>query len=87
MMKENEPPQHLIDAGELIVYVELAEKENRTFPGVEGDDFKPYFRALKIIGYRGPIMIEGRSDKLPKEVPLAYRYLTNQLREVFSDKK
>lgn len=85
MMKENEPPQHIIDAGPIIVYVELAEKENRTLPGVVGDDFKPYFRALKSIGYRGPIVIEGRSNKLREEVPLAYKYLTKQLQEVFID--
>jgi sugar phosphate isomerase/epimerase len=85
MMKENEPPQHIIDAGKLIVYVELAEKENRTLPGVLGDDFKPYLRALKSIGYQGPIVIEGRSSKLNTEVPLAHEYLTNQLREVFMD--
>jgi sugar phosphate isomerase/epimerase len=87
MMKENEPPQHIINAGKMIIYVELAEKENRTFPGVAGDDFKPYFRALKSIGYQGPVVIEGLSNKLREEVPLAYTYLTGQLQEVFIDGK
>jgi sugar phosphate isomerase/epimerase len=85
MLKENEPPQHIIDAGKLIVYVELAEKENRSLPGVMGDDFKPYFRALKSIGYRGPIVIEAYSKKLREEVPVAYANLTTQLRAVYVD--
>jgi sugar phosphate isomerase/epimerase len=87
MLKENEPPQHIIDAAKWIVYVELAEKEKRTFPGVMGEDFKPYFQALKSIRYKGPIVIEGRPGDLTKEVPVAYQHLTTQLKEVYANKK
>ncbi|GAB3529581.1 hypothetical protein GCM10027443_09170 [Pontibacter brevis] len=83
MMKENEPPQHIIDAGNVIVYVEIAEEENRTLPGVVGEDFRPYFQALKSIGYSGPLFIEGRVSDPEKEIPHAHRYLTQQLREVY----
>lgn len=86
MMKENEPPQHIIDARKYIVYVELAEKEKRTFPGVMGEDFRPYFKALKSIGYKGPIVIEGRTSNLSQEAPIAYENLTRQLSEVYSTK-
>jgi sugar phosphate isomerase/epimerase len=85
MMKENESPQQIIDAGKIIVYVEIAEKEGRTMPGVKGDDFRPYFRALKSIGYKGPVVIEGKVNNPAKEIPFAAEYLTKQLREVYLD--
>ncbi len=86
MMKENEPPQHILDARKYIVYVEIAEKEKRTFPGVVGEDFRPYFQALKSIGYKGPIVIEGRVGDIRQEVPAAFAYLTQQLKEVYATK-
>jgi sugar phosphate isomerase/epimerase len=85
MMRENESPDEIVKAGNLIVYIELAELEGRTLPGVHEQDFTPYFRALKKIKYSGPIMIEGRSENLDKDVPVAFEYLSAQLREVYSD--
>ncbi len=87
MMKENEPPQHIIDAGKLITHVEIAEKEKRTMPGVVGEDFRPYFQALKKIKYKGPIVIEARVNDASKEIPAAYQYLTKQLQEVYGESK
>lgn len=87
MMKENEPPQHIIDAGSVIVYVEIAEKENRTLPGVVGEDFRPYFQALKAIGYSGPMFIEGRVNNPEEEIPNAHKFLTQQLQEVYVGNK
>jgi sugar phosphate isomerase/epimerase len=87
MMKENESPEHIVDAGKIIVYVEVAEKEKRSLPGVQGDDFRPYFRALHSIGYRGPVVIEGRSSNLSQEIPQAHAYLTKQLTEVYKAAK
>lgn len=87
MMKENEPPQHILHAGNIIVYVELAEKENRTLPGVVGDDFTPYLEALQLIGYQGPIFIEGRVDYPEKEIPNAHKFLTEQLQQVYQGSK
>lgn len=86
MMKENEPAQHIIEAGNIIVYAEIAEKEKRTFPGVMKEDFRPYLKALKSIGYKGPLVIEGKTNNLMVEAPLAYEYLSKQLKEVYLDK-
>ena len=44
----------------LMSMVEIAEKDGRTAPGVNGQDFRPYFQALRRGGYRGPIEIEGK---------------------------
>lgn len=83
MMKEGEPPAAILEAGDLVVYCELAEPEERTLPGVKGADFRPYFRALRRIRYRGPIMVEGRVTDLAAEAPRAHAYLTAQLAEVY----
>ncbi len=80
MMKENESPQSIIDAGEVIEYCEIAEKEERTYPGFKRDNFIPYLKALKQIGYKGHIFIEGRWKDLKTEAPIAKSYLEEQLR-------
>ncbi|HEV7331547.1 MAG TPA: sugar phosphate isomerase/epimerase family protein [Flavisolibacter sp.] len=83
MMKENESPEEIRKAGDVIIYSEIAEKETRTLPGMTGDDFRPYLQALKAIGFMGPIMIEGRVNSLHTDVPKAYTALMAQLQEVY----
>jgi sugar phosphate isomerase/epimerase len=83
MMKENESPEEIVKAGDLIVYCEIAEKEKRTLPGMAKDDFTPFLKALKKINYQGPIVIEGNSPNLSEDAPNAYEYLSEQLEEVF----
>lgn len=58
MLKEDESPEEIIKYGKHIVHCHIAEKESRTPPGVKGDDFRPYLRALKKIGYKGGLSIE-----------------------------
>lgn len=60
MAQVGDGPETLIEAGDLIGHVEIAEKDERTIPGVAGDDFMPYFSALRAVGYGGMICIEGR---------------------------
>ena len=40
--------------------MEIAEKEQRTAPGVTGEDFRPFFAVLAKGGYKGRITVEGR---------------------------
>ena len=40
-------PSSILKAKGYVIYCEVAEKEGRTPPGVQGDDFRPYFTALK----------------------------------------
>lgn len=80
MLKENESPERIIEAGrEFVYHVDIAEKENRTAPGVAGDDFRPYLRALRKIGYTGKIALECRFDDMAIELPVAMKELTLQL--------
>lgn len=86
MMREGESPDEIRAAKGLVGYCEVAEKEKRTLPGVMGDDFKPYFRALRDINYKGLIFIEGSIGNAALEIPAAYKYLSAQLAEVDAEK-
>jgi len=68
MLQNGEDPNDLRQAGALLIHGHIAEKELRTPPGVAGDDFSPFFAALKHIGYKGRISIEGKLkiEQLPK---------------------
>jgi sugar phosphate isomerase/epimerase len=52
-----------------------------------GDDFRPYLRALHKINYKGFIFIEGSIKNAATEMPLAFKYLSAQIAEVYSEKK
>lgn len=68
MMRESERPEALIAAGAYLVHCHIAELKDRTAPGMSGDDFRPYLSALRKMGYRGGISIEGswKIENLPK---------------------
>ena len=85
MLREGESPQSIVDAADLLVYCEIAEKEKRSLPGVKGDDFKPYLRALRNANYKGHIFIEGNTNDPGTEMPLSFKYLTTQLEEVYAE--
>jgi sugar phosphate isomerase/epimerase len=85
MMREGESPQSIVDAADVLVYCEIAEKQKRSFPGVMGDDFKPYLRALRQANYRGYIFIEGDTGNPGNDMPLSFKYLTQQLKEVYTE--
>lgn len=61
-------PEDLDRAMDVVVHVEIAEKEGRSVPGVNGVDFRPFFEVLRKRGYDGAISIEGRwkMEQLPK---------------------
>ncbi len=79
MLRENEDPDALVEAGPLLRHVHIAEKDRRTPPGVAGDDFRPYLLALRQAGYAGAISIECRWDDLAAQLPAALRALKEQL--------
>ena len=86
MLRESESPQSIIDARDVLVYCEIAEKEKRSLPGVQGDDFKPYLRALKKANYKGDIFIEGNTKNPNTEIPQSFVYLKKQVDEVYAEK-
>ena len=85
MSRENESPQSIIDAADVLAHVEIAEKQTRSMPGVMGDDFKPYLRALRKANYKGYIFIEANSNNPNNDIPLTFKYLSRQLEEVYAE--
>jgi len=86
MLREGESPDEIVAAGAVVGFCEIAEKEKRTLPGVAGDDFKPYLSALKKINYKGFIFIEGSTSNPAVDIPIAFKYLSRQVAEVYSGK-
>jgi len=85
MLKENESPDIITQTKKYVVYCEVAEKEGRTPPGVHGDDFTPYFAALKKIGYHGNIVIECRWEDFSKQGNAAYQALRKQVDAIYKN--
>ena len=82
MMREGESPESIVLAGDYLRHCHIAEKESRTPPGVAGDDFTPYLKALKQISYKGNIAIECRWEDWEKELPIAIAELKRQIKSV-----
>jgi sugar phosphate isomerase/epimerase len=85
MMREGESPQSIVDAADVLVYCEIAEKQKRSLPGVQGDDFKPWLRALRKANYKSHIFIEGNTTDPGNDMPLSFKFLTRQLEEVYAE--
>ena len=85
MLRENEGPESIVAAGDLLMHVHIAENEGRRCPGTNKEDFTPYLAALKEIGYTGSISMEGRWDKFADELPGAITYLKGQIEKVNLD--
>ena len=58
MIMENESPAGIIKYGHLLSHTHIAEKNGRSAPGLNNEDFTPYFRALKEVSYEGRMAIE-----------------------------
>lgn len=79
MLKENETLRSILKAGKRIVHCHVAEKTNRAAPGTHGQDFVPYFRALKKAGFKGKISIECNWNDFPVEVEHSLKYIKDQI--------
>lgn len=81
MKKDNEGPEQIIKYGKLIKHCHIAEKANRTAPGVEGDDFRPYFKALKKIKYKDGMSLECRWKDFDSEIKNAIGVIQTQWKD------
>lgn len=79
MQVMGDTPRQLAAAMPWVGLVELAERENRTLPGVAGDDFRPYLAALARGGYRGLADIEG--DGTAEQLRNAFATVKSQARD------
>jgi len=85
MRRESESYQSIIDAADVLIHCEIAEHEARTLPGIKGDDFKPYLRALKEAKYKGPVFIEAGINYTPVQIAESYQFLTKQIEAVYTE--
>jgi sugar phosphate isomerase/epimerase len=83
MARDGEGPEPLLRAGDLLQHVHVAECEQRTAPGVKGDDFGPWLRALAAVRYRGAISIESGWSDLPIQLSTAVAALRRQVEAAF----
>ena len=58
MLRNGETAADAATYGSFVQHVHVAEKRQRTCPGVDNDDFIPFFRALVSSGYRGGVSLE-----------------------------
>lgn len=79
MARMGDTPADLKAAMDMVVHMEIAEKDERTYPGVKGDDFRPFFRVLRESGYKGAISIEGKGT--PDQAGPAFREILKQAAE------
>ncbi len=85
MLVEEESASVIERTKKYLIHVDIAEKKGRTPPGVNGEDFKSYLKALKHVQYSGKIILECRWENLSTQAAPAYQYLLNQLKEVYTD--
>ena len=73
-------PEEMGATAPYLAMVEIAEKVGRMVPGVAGDDFRPYFKAIRANGYSGPITIEGNGTT--EQIRRAFEVIAAQARDL-----
>lgn len=79
MLRNGESPDEIAPVGPLIRHVHVAENRDRAAPGVHGDDFRPFFRALHRVGYGGRLALEPDWIDLPSQAGPAVAAVRVQL--------
>jgi sugar phosphate isomerase/epimerase len=79
MLMDNESPANISRYGHLLYHTHLAEKNGRTAPGVNNEDFTPFFKALKEVGYKGRMTIECSWKNLEEQAPNALKFMRSQI--------
>jgi sugar phosphate isomerase/epimerase len=80
MAVDDEDPDNIRAAGDLIVHVHVAESAGRRAVGT-AENHRPYFAALKDAGYDGALSIEARWDNMEAQLPKAISDLRRQWEE------
>lgn len=79
MARNGESPDDIVKVGRHVHHVHIAENRDRAAPGVHGEDFRAFFRALKKIGYDDLLTIEAIWQDLPRQTAPAIAELRRQL--------
>lgn len=76
MTEEHEDAAIIVKAGAHIAHVHMSNPQGRVFP-LKADefDYKPFFNALRQIGYHGTVSIEAKTSDLAVEGPKAIEFI------------
>lgn len=81
MMRNGEGPEAILAHGDLLSHAHIAEVESRTAPGTKGDDFRPFLRALRSVGYDRRLSLECGFGDLAADLQRAVSTLRDQMRD------
>ena len=79
MLRNGETPDAITRHGALLAHAHLAEQETRSAPGIKGDDFRPFLRALRQVGYDRRLSLECAFGNLGSELDGSLKVLRGQL--------
>ena len=79
MARMKESPEDIVTSADKLVHCHIAEVEERTAPGVKGDDFTPYLKALKQIKYTGRMSFECSWQDIDTQLPKAIGTMKEQI--------
>jgi sugar phosphate isomerase/epimerase len=79
MLREKESPVDIIKYGNLLYHTHIAENKDRAAPGVNKEDFTPFFKALKKAGYKGRMSIECSLINIVEHAAPALQEMRRQL--------
>jgi len=79
MARDGDEAQAIRRAGGLIAHAHCAEAGGRAPVGFGGEDHRPYFRALKDVGYDDRVAIEASFQDLQAQLPRAVEKLRQQI--------
>jgi sugar phosphate isomerase/epimerase len=82
MLMENESATFINKYGNLLYHTHIAEKKGRTAPGVNNEDFRPYFKALKEVKYEGRMSIECSWENMEEQASSALKAMRDQIAEI-----
>lgn len=79
MLRNGESPDDIVKVGPLIRHAHIAENKDRAAAGVNGENLRPYLRALRKTGYNDRLALEPIWTDLPNQVGPALAELRKQL--------
>lgn len=79
MLREKESPESIKRYGKFIKHTHIAENIERSAPGVHGEDFTPYIKALLDINYKGMMSVECNWKDISREAGPALIYIRQQI--------
>ncbi len=79
MLRNGESPDDIVKVAPLIRHAHIAENKDRAAPGINGENLRPYLRALRRAGYNDRLALEPIWTDLPRQIGPALAELRQQL--------